>query len=197
LLHPRPLEASLPGLALTVLASLINPFLGLHLARRGRELRSPALVADGQHMLSDVWSSLLVLVGVVLAIVSGWTWLDPLIGLLVALLVLRVGWGVVRGALGGLLDEALPDEDAARLRATIERFRADYLEVHDLRARRAGRDVFVDFHLVLPSGMVLARAHDLCDAIEDALRAELPGASITIHVEPELLAHGTLSDRRL
>jgi cation diffusion facilitator family transporter len=169
---------------------------GLRLARQGRQLHSPALLADGQHVLSDVWSSSLVLVGVLLAIATGWNWLDPFIGLLVALLVLRVGWGVLRGAVGGLLDERLPPEDIVRLEQAIERHSASYLEVHDLRTRRAGRDIFVDFHLILPADMPLQQAHDICDAVEDDLIATLPGTNVTIHVEPEQLAHGGLHGQR-
>lgn len=196
LLHPQPVEANAIGLGLTVFASLINLVVGLRLSRQGRELHSPALLADGQHVLSDVWSSLLVLVGVLLAIFTGWSWLDPLIGLMVALLVLRVGWSVLRGAVGGLLDEGLPPEEITRLETAIGRHSASYLEVHDLRTRRAGRDIFVDFHLVLPSDMALQQAHDICDAVEDDVRATLPGASVTIHVEPEQLAHGEVQRSR-
>ncbi len=190
LLHPEPVKASVLGLGLTVLASVINLVVGLYLARQGRQLHSPALLADGQHVLSDVWSSGLVLIGVLLAIATGWNWLDPLIGLLVALLVLRVGWSVLRGAVGGLLDERLPQEEIVRLEQAIEQHSASYLEVHDLRTRRAGRDVFVDFHLILPADMPLKQAHDICDALEDDLKATLPGTNVTIHVEPEQLAHG-------
>jgi cation diffusion facilitator family transporter len=196
LLHPEPVKASVLGLSLTVLASVINLIVGLRLARQGRQLHSPALLADGQHVLSDVWSSSLVLVGVLLAIATGWNWLDPFIGLLVALLVLRVGWGVLRGAVGGLLDERLPPEDIVRLEQAIERHSASYLEVHDLRTRRAGRDIFVDFHLILPADMPLQQAHDICDAVEDDLIATLPGTNVTIHVEPEQLAHGGLHGQR-
>jgi cation diffusion facilitator family transporter len=190
LLHPQPVTASALGLGLTVLASVINLVVGLRLSRQGREAHSPALLADGQHLLSDVWSSGLVLVGVLLAIVTDWHWLDPLIGLLVALLVLHFGWQVLRGALGGLLDERLPEEEISRLKQAIERHSASYLEFHDLRTRRAGRDLFVDFHLILPSKLPLQQAHDICDTIEDDLKTTLPGVSVTIHIEPEGLAHG-------
>ena len=197
LLHPHPVEASLPGLALTVFASVINLLVGLRLRAQGQRLRSPALIADAQHVLSDVWSSALVLLGVVLAILTKLSWLDPVIGLLVALLVMRVGWGVVRGAVGGLLDESLPEDDVRRVQAAIESHRAHYLEFHDLRTRRAARDTFVDFHLVLPAALPLREAHDICDAVEESLKAALPGVSVTIHVEPEHLAHSERLDLRL
>ena len=189
LLHPEPVRASALGLGLTVVASVINLVVGLHLSRQGRQLHSPALLADGQHILSDVWSSGLVLAGVLLAIVTGWNWLDPFIGLLVALLVLHFGWRVLRGAVGGLLDERLSGEEISRLREAIDHHRAAFLEVHDLRTRRAGRDTFVDFHLILPSDMPLHQAHDICDRIEDDLMETLPGLGVTIHIEPEYLAH--------
>ena len=195
LLHPQPVEASALGLGLTVVASIINLVVGSRLSRQGRQLHSPALLADGQHILSDVWSSGLVLAGVLLAIFTGWNWLDPLIGLLVALLVLRVGWSVLRGAVGGLLDERLPEEEITRLEEAISRHSPAFLEVHDLRTRRAGRDTFVDFHLVLTSSMPIVQAHDICDAIEDDLKAILPGVNVTIHIEPEQLAHSAVHPR--
>ena len=183
------------GLGLTALASAVNLTVGLRLLRAGKLNRSIALEADGQHLLSDVWTSAAVLTGVLVAIFTGWAWLDPVIGLLVAAGVLWVGWRVVRGSLAGLLDERLPEAEVREVVATIERFRPEFIEVHDLRTRRAGPRTFVDFHLVLPASLTLQAGHALCDRIEAAIDARLPGGSVIIHIEPEQFAHGDVDLR--
>lgn len=190
LMRPRAPDANALGLGLTVLARVVNLGVGLRLLRAGRENRSVALEADGQHLRSDVWSTAAVLLGVLLAIFTGWAWLDPLIGLLVALGVPWLGWNVVRRALAGLLDESLPPHRVAAVTTAIKRFRGEFIEYHDLRTRRAGPRTFVDFHLILPRDLPLQAAHDLCDRVEDAIDRELPGGSVIIHVEPEEFAHG-------
>ncbi|ADV68097.1 cation diffusion facilitator family transporter [Deinococcus maricopensis DSM 21211] len=197
LLHPEYLEFSGSAVALTVLASAINAAVGTYLVRVGRAQRSVALEGDGHHVLSDVWSSAAVLAGVLVAMLTGWSWLDPLVGLAVALGILVVAWRVVRRSLGGLLDETLPAGEVERLRAAIERHRGAFLEYHDLRTRRAGRAAFVDFHLVLPGALPLQAAHDLMDDIEASIHEVLPDVSIVIHVEPEAFAQGTKLDLRL
>lgn len=197
LLRPQALELNWWGLGLTALASGLNLLVGLYLMRRGRAHRSVALEADGQHFVSDVYSSLAVLAGVVLALLSDWTWLDPVIGLFVAVGLLLLGWRVVRRALSGLMDEGLPAGEVEAVRAAIEGRRARFIEYHDLRTRRAGRESFVDFHLILPRQLSLEEAHAVCDDIERAIEVALPGTGVTIHVEPEEFAHGLPSAARL
>lgn len=198
LLTPRLPEADWLGLGLTALASVVNLAVGALLVRSGRARHSVALEADGQHLLSDVWSSVAVLAGVLVAIKTGWAWLDPVLGLLVALGVLWIGWRVVRRSLSGLLDERLPDGQIEAVTRAVETFREDIIEYHDLRTRRAGTRTFVDFHLVLPERLTLHDAHALCDRIEDAIEGQLPGVSVIIHVEPEQFAHAPNSvDLRL
>ncbi|AFZ68597.1 cation diffusion facilitator family transporter [Deinococcus peraridilitoris] len=197
LMEPQLPEANWLGLGLTVLASVLNLMVGLLLLRAGKVHRSPALEADGHHLLTDVWSSVAVLLGVAIVLLTGWAWLDPVIGLLVALGILWIGWRVVRRSLSGLLDERLPDEQIRAVRRAIESFESDYLEYHDLRTRRAGARTFVDFHLVLPESLTLYEAHRLCDHIEEAIDLELPETSVIIHVEPQQFAHepGTVDVR--
>ncbi len=186
LLHPTPLEGLGRGLLLNLLASLLNGLLAYHLLAEGRRLRSPALTADGYHVLSDVLTSLGVLLGLGLASLTGFWILDPLLALLVAGNILLMGFRLVRESLGGLLDEGLSPEEVAKIQAIIAReLGGRALEVHDLRTRKAGYRAFLEFHLVVPGSLSVAEAHGLCDRLERALEEELPGLSVTIHVEPE------------
>lgn len=185
-LAPEPLDAPLLGLVINGAATAMNAAWGWSLLRWGRAWRSPALVADGRHVLIDVWTSAGVIVGIGLVALTGWAVLDPVLAGLVALNILWSGWGMVREASGGLMDEAPSPEVLARLKGVIGQHATGALEAHDIRARHAGRVTFIDFHLIVPGDMRVAEAHDICDRIEAALRAATDGdAAITIHVEPE------------
>lgn len=194
LLSPHPVDAPYPGLLVNLGASVLNGLWASVLLREGRRLRSPALLADGRHVLSDVVTSVGVLVGVVLAEVTGWSVLDPLLAVLVALNVLWSGWGLMRESVGGLMDAGADPTTTARLRQLMSEHAEGALEIHDVRTRHAGRVTFVEFHLVVPGQMTVEEAHHICDRLEDAIRAELEGASVTIHVEPQEKAkhHGVL-----
>jgi cation diffusion facilitator family transporter len=184
-LAPTVLEQPWLGIAVNALASLINAGWAYLLIRQGRAERSPALVADGRHLLTDVISSVGVLGGVALAALTGWAALDPALAAVVALNILWSGWRLMKESVGGLLDEALPAEQLTRIRAIIAENAEGAIEAHDVRTRHAGRTTFVDFHLVVPGELSVTRAHDICDKIEQAIRAEVAGASISIHVEPD------------
>lgn len=182
---PRPLNAPLEGLLINGLASVINGIWCTVLISYGRRHRSPALVADGKHLLSDVISSVGVTFGVLIAILTGWQKLDPALAGLVAINILWSGWKVVTESLSGLLDEAVSDETLATIRGLISGAATGALEVHDLRTRHAGKATFIDFHMVVPGHMTVEEAHEICDRIETALKKEFSGALISIHVEPE------------
>ena len=184
-LEPKFPDQPLNGLLLNGTATIINAAWCFVLLRVGKARRSPALVADGKHLLSDVVTSLGVLVGFVLVPVTGWPQLDPLLAALVALNILWTGWGLVRESVGGLMDAAPPGEVVARIRDLVSTHAHGALEAHDLRTRHAGRMTFVEFHLVVPGAMTVADAHAICDRIEQALEAEMEDTVITIHVEPE------------
>ena len=182
---PRPLDASPAGLLVNGLASVVNGVWCWVLIHRGRRLRSPALVADGRHLLTDVVSSVSVLLGVLLAAATGWSILDPALAALVAINVLWSGWQLMRDSVGGLMDSAVPDALLARIRTLISTNAEGAIEAHDLRTRHAGPMTFVEFHLVVPSDMTASSAHDICDRLERSIRKEVEPAHITIHVEPE------------
>ncbi|MFC3570408.1 cation diffusion facilitator family transporter [Paracoccus sp. TOH] len=183
--NPRMLDAPWQGLLVNGLASVLNGLWCWVLIGRGRRLRSPALVADGHHLLSDVISSAGVAAGVALAVLTGWAVLDPALAALVALNILWSGWKVMTSSLSGLMDEAVAEETLEDIRATISDAATGAIEAHDLRTRHAGPRTFIDFHLVVDGQTTVDAAHDICDRVERALKQKLPGALITIHVEPE------------
>jgi cation diffusion facilitator family transporter len=184
-LDPKPLAAPVQGLAINAFAGVINAAWCFFLFRHGRRLRSPALVADAKHLLTDVITSVGVLAGVTLVAITGWLVLDPALAALVALHILWSGWGLMRTSVSGLMDEAPPEEVLTRIRAVIAKEAEGAIEAHDLRTRHAGRVTFVQFHLVVPGSMSVAESHEICDRIEASLKADIPHAVVTIHVEPE------------
>jgi cation diffusion facilitator family transporter len=194
LFAPRPVEAAWLGLGINVLASVINGVWASVLLRAGRRTRSPALLADGQHILTDVITSVGVVVGVVLAVLTGWAVLDPLLAILVALNILWSGWGLLSRSVGGLMDAGVDSPTEKRIRHAMREHAEGALEMHDLRTRTSGAVTFIDFHLVVPGEMSVREAHAICDRLEDALRAELEDVQVTIHVEPQDKAkhHGVL-----
>jgi len=188
ILAPKALEAPGLGLAINGAASLVNAAWSWTLIRQGRSLRSPALVADGRHLLTDVVTSAGVILGIGLSVATGWTILDPILAAMVAANILWSGWGLVKESLSSLMDEALPEAMLVRVREAISANADGAIEAHDLRTRHAGRMTFIDFHLVVPGGMSVTDAHDICDRLERALRIEIEDALITIHVEPDAKA---------
>jgi len=186
---PRTLNAPIQGMTLNGVATLINFAWSVFLTNAGRRWRSPALVADGQHIFSDVVTSIGVLVGLALVQLTGKGVLDPIIGVLVAFYILWSGWHVVSDSIDSLMDRAVDDETQAKIRETLSREATGAIEVHGLRTRGAGRVIFIEFHLVVPAAMSVGDAHVICDRLEAALQEEVKGCHVTIHVEPETEAH--------
>jgi cation diffusion facilitator family transporter len=185
LLAPRMPEQPWLGLAVSAVASAVNAAWATLLVRRGRALRSPALLADARHLWSDVVTSVGVIAGVGLVVATGILWFDPLLAALTAANILWSGFRLLRESVGGLMDEAVPPATMERIRRIVAAEATGAIEAHDLRSRHAGRFTFLEFHLVVPGAMTVRESHDICDRIEAALKAELSGAVITIHVEPE------------
>lgn len=184
-LTPRTLTEPALGLAINGFATALNAAWAMLLMRAGRAYTSRALIADGQHILADVVTSAGVFAGLVLATVTGWTVLDPLIACAVALNILWTGYGLARESMSGLLDESASPEIEARIHAAISANGQGALEAHDIRTRHAGRMTFIEFHLVVPGMMSVVAAHEICDRLERAIEAELEDADVIIHVEPD------------
>ena len=182
------------GLALSAAATVVNAGWAAVLVRTGRRARSPALLADGKHLVADVVTSAGVIAGVGLAAITGYLVLDPLLAALTGVHVLWSGTAMISASVGGLMDAAPAADIVERIRAIVGTHAEGAIEAHDLRTRHAGRLTFLEFHLVVPGSMTVADAHDICDRIEAALKAEMDHLMITIHVEPEGKAkhHGVL-----
>ncbi len=182
---PMPLDQPWTGLAINAAAAAINALWAGILIRTGRAERSPALVADGQHIMTDVVTSIGVIVGLAGAVVTGWRVLDPLLAVIVAANILWQGWRVIGSSVQGLMDMAVDPDEATRIRSIISANSKGAMEVHDLKTRIAGRATFIEFHLVVDSDMTVGQSHVICDRIEEALRAVIPSVRVTIHVEPD------------
>jgi cation diffusion facilitator family transporter len=184
-LKPRTLNEPVLGLAINGIATTLNAGWSYFLLTWGRRQRSPALVADGWHLVSDVITSVGVIVGLALAMATGWLLLDPILATAVALNILYAGWRLMRESVSGLMDEAVTAEVGRRIREVISSNAEGAIEAHDVKTRTAGRVTFIEFHLVVPGGMTVSTSHTICDRLEEALQEAIPGAEVLIHVEPE------------
>jgi cation diffusion facilitator family transporter len=183
------------GLAVSVAANAMNLALGLWLAKVARENDSAAIRADSKHVLADVATTGGSLVGLLLAKVSGRLWIDPVIAIAVAVHLLGEGVEVVRGAASALLDEALRPDELATLTRVLRGALLPSESFHDLRTRRAGARVFIEIHLVVDATLTVLESHARCDALEDAVARALPGAELTVHVEPDVAPHSSPAPR--
>jgi len=183
--NAAPLEQPWKGLAVNGVATVINAVWAGILIRAGRSDKSPALVADGQHIMTDVVTSVGVFVGLVGAVLTGWRILDPALAVIVALNILWQGWHVIGSSLNGLMDRAVDIQENIRIRDIISANSKGAIEVHDLKTRIAGRATFIEFHLIVDGDMPVRESHLICDRIEDALKAEIPSVRVVIHVEPD------------
>ncbi len=183
--HPAVFDAPWFALSLTVASTVINGGWAMLLQRVGRARRSAALVADGQHLWADVVTSVGILAGLGVVLATGLRWLDPLLAAATAMHVLWSGLSVMRNSVGGLMDEAPDSGTMERIRAAVGTHADGAIEAHDLRTRHAGRFTYLEFHLVVPGAMRVDEAHVICDRVEAALKAEVEGLVVTIHVEPE------------
>ncbi|MCA9973171.1 MAG: cation transporter [Anaerolineales bacterium] len=185
LLNPQPLEQVGVGLAVSVAAAVLNGVVARVLLRAGRRYASITLVADARHLLTDVWTSAGVVVGVAAVWLTGWVWLDPLIALVVAAQIVISGVRLVNESVMGLMDTALPAEELAQVTAVLDAYsqRAG-VQYHALRTRQAGPQRFVSVHVQVPGEWSVQRGHDLLEEMERDLRARLNPISILIHLEP-------------
>lgn len=181
-----PLEQPALGLVLSTAAAAVNLGVGLMLLRAGREHRSITLIADGKHLLTDVWTSAGVLLGIGLVAIFDWEMLDPIVALLVGVNILRTGAQLLRRSVVGLLDASLPPEDAAKVQAVIDRYRVEHgVDFRPLRTRESGRQRFVYVTMLVPAEWTVQHSHDLVERLEADVGLELPGSVTFTHVEPE------------
>ena len=184
LMNPQPLEQVTLGLVLSVAASLANAACALIMLRASRTHRSITLEADARHLLTDVWTTAGVLVGVVLVQTTGWLRLDPLIALAVAIQILWTGWHLMRRSFEGLMDRAVPEDDRKLIIEVLDTLRHRGGDYHNLRTRVAGAKSFVDVHVLVPGSMSVQDGHDLADRLEQEIVAKLPHVEVLTHLEP-------------
>jgi len=184
LLHPRPIEQLGLGLAVSVVAALLNLAVALVLLRASKAHRSATLQASSHHLLTDVWTTVGVLVGVGAVALTGWLVLDPLVALAVAANIVWTGTRILRESIAGLMDAALPASEQAILRRLLDGYAAQGVEYHALLTRRAGARRFVSVHVLVPPEWSVQQGHDLLEQIEAGMRRALPPISVLTHLEP-------------
>lgn len=183
-LYPQPLEALSVGTLIVLAATLVNFAVALILLRAGRRHSSIILEANGQHLMADVWTSLGVIIGVSLVMITQQLWFDPLVALIVGGNIIWTGLGLVRRAFNGLMDHALPNADQEAIRAAIRDHLPSGADFHALRTRQAGSRQFADFHLLLPGDKSVHEAHSISHAVMDGVKAQFPQLELTVHIEP-------------
>jgi cation diffusion facilitator family transporter len=184
LLHLQPLTSIGAGLLVSVAASVVNGVVAFVLLRASRRLNSITLRADAWHLLTDVWTSAGVLVGVALVWATGWLVLDPVVALLVSVNIVWTGLKLLRETGHGLLDRALNEEDQKKIETVLDSFRSRGVEFHEVKTRAAGPRHFVQMHVLVPGSWTVQSGHDLLEEVEKALVTSLPGASVITHLEP-------------
>ncbi|NOR88636.1 MAG: cation diffusion facilitator family transporter [Anaerolineales bacterium] len=184
LLNPQPIDHLSIGLLISAAASVINLVTALILIRVGRRERSIALEADGQHLMSDVWTSVGVLIGVGAVGITGWQILDPLVALIVAGWIGYNGFKILKRSALGLIDTALPEQDVAAIQAILERNGGSETKYHALRTRQAGSRSFISMHIQTPGDWSIQEGHDLLETIEREIREVIPSATVFTHIEP-------------
>lgn len=184
--HPQPIENVGVGLIVATGASLINLAVSLVLLRQGKKSHSITLEADGKHLMTDVITSVGVLLGIGMVKLTGWMILDPLVALAVALNIIWTGYQLVRRSALGLIDTAIPATERMRIKRVIEEFRELNVDYHSLRTRQAGQRKFISFHLLVPEIWSIKEGHDFAEKVEYEIRELFPETQVTvlIHLEP-------------
>jgi cation diffusion facilitator family transporter len=182
--HPLQIEQVGLGLALSLVATAINGGVAWTLLKASRRLRSVTLRADAHHLLTDVWTSVGVVLGIGLVSVTGWLVLDPIVALLVAANIVWTGFRLLVETGSGLLDAAIPEDEQQAIAHIMHEYEAQNIQFHALRTRVAGARRFVSFHVLVPGAWTVQRGHDACEAIEQAIASALPGTDVTTHLEP-------------
>jgi cation diffusion facilitator family transporter len=184
LINPKPLEQLGLGLLVLVIASLINLGTSLIMRRAGKRHNAVSLIANSHHLMTDVWTSAGVLVGVGAVAITGWQPLDSIVAILAAINILWSGFTIVRESVYGLMDTALPVEDLEKIDLTLEKYKCQGVEFHAVRTRLAGASKFVNMHVLVPNEWTVEHGHALLNQLESELKESLPNSNIFTHLEP-------------
>ena len=183
-LHPTELESIGLGLAISTVASVVNGAVGVLLLRVGAAHRSVTLTADGKHLLTDVWTSVGVIVGVLLVGLTGWQRLDPVVAAIVGVNILVTGFRLVSQSVTSLLGAAMPAGDLAQVNAVLDDMRTAEIDFTDVRTRESGRHRFVSLTVLVPANWTVERGHALADDVEVAIAKDLSDTDVQTHIEP-------------
>lgn len=184
LMHLHPLEQVGLGLGLSLIATALNGGVAWILLRASRRHRSITLRADAHHLLTDVWTSVGVILGIGLVAATGWLFLDPIVAILVAVNIIWTGFKLLKETGSGLLDAAIPEDEQEAIALIMSEYEPQGIRFHALRTRVAGASRFVSFHVLVPGAWTVQRGHDVCEAIEQAIASALPGSDVQTHLEP-------------
>lgn len=184
LLHPQPLQQLDLGVGVAVLAAILNFAVARVLLQAGRAHESATLEADAHHLLSDVWTSVGVVIGVGIAAYTGWEPIDPIVAIVVAMQIAWTGYRLTRSAMLGLMDTALPDDEMEAITAILDEYAGAGVTFHALRTRRAGARRFVSVHIQVPGSWTVQEGHTLLEEIERRIRNCLPRITVFTHLEP-------------
>lgn len=184
LVNAQPLESLGIGVVISLVAAAINGVVGMVLMRAGERFRSITLRADGKHLMTDVYTSVGVAIGIGLVALTGWEILDPIIGIAVGVNILFAGYGLIKESSAGLMDISLPKEDNNRLRAILDAHTSDEVAFHAMRTRESGTRQFMEMHMLVPGGWTVQRGHDAMEDLIEEIRAEYPDLWVTGHLEP-------------
>ena len=182
--HPQALTGFTAGLSISVVASAINLVVARLLLRAARQYHSVALEADGKHLMTDVWTSVAAVAGLILVKLTGWPWLDPALGLLLAFHIVFTGVHLVHQSMLGLMDTGVPQDDLDRIKGVLAEYGAQGMQWHALRTREAGARRFMSVHLLVPGDWTVQRGHDVAENVEAALRTAVPRLHVLTHLEP-------------
>jgi len=185
LFAPQPLEHVGIGLGISVLAAAINFAVARVLMNAGKEYRSITLEADAHHLMTDVWTSAGVVLGVGAVALTGWVRLDPGVALIVAANILRIGWQLLGRSVRGLMDATLPSAERDAIKRVLNRYESQGIQYHAVRTRQAGTRAFISLHVLVPRDWTVQRGHDLLEQLERDIRSAVPGAQLFTHLEPQ------------
>ncbi|MCE5173701.1 cation diffusion facilitator family transporter [Paenibacillus profundus] len=185
IINPTPINFPYLGILVMFVGAIINYLVSRKVGKAAEENHSVAMKSNALHLLTDVYTSLGVGFSLLLVSITGWELLDPIIGIMLAMYIMREAHKLMRESFPPLLDASLTDEEMDQILNVIHQYREQFIEIHDFRTRRSGPQEYVDFHMVVPSSMNIEKAHRLCDDIEHSITALFKRAQVLIHVEPE------------
>jgi len=183
-INPQPLQDLGAGLLISVSASLINLLTAMVMLKAGERLNSITLEADARHLMTDVWTTCGVLLGLLLVKITGWIILDPVIAILVAVNIVFTGFKLIKRSVAGLMDEALSDDELNRVKSILDKYREQSITYHSLYTRKAASKNFIFLHLIMPGNWHISRGHEITKAIEIEIAEALPFSDVFIHIEP-------------